>query len=64
MPLYQFFCKRCKKPFELFIPISEAKQGGVCPYCNGTDIERPAETGGENFQDTSDQTICGIKKDT
>jgi len=61
MPLYQFFCRKCQKPFELFLQTSEARKGVPCPDCRGEDIERP--DGEALVQDPSSQNACE-KKDT
>ena len=61
MPLYQFFCRKCQKSFELFLQMSEAKKGVLCPDCRGEDIERREGEG--LVQDVSSQNACE-EKDT
>lgn len=34
MPIYEYFCIKCKTGFELMRPFSEADKPGVCPRCN------------------------------
>lgn len=34
MPIYEYFCAKCKTEFELMRPFSEADKPGVCPKCN------------------------------
>ena len=34
MPIYEYFCTKCKTEFELMRPFSEADKAGVCPKCN------------------------------
>jgi putative FmdB family regulatory protein len=37
MPLYEFLCEKCRKPFELTMTISEhEKARPKCPKCKGT----------------------------
>jgi putative FmdB family regulatory protein len=36
MPRYEFFCEKCKKPFELTMTIGEREKSKVkCPSCKG-----------------------------
>lgn len=39
MPTYEFFCKKCKKPFEELCRIDEVSII-KCPICNSKQIER------------------------
>ena len=64
MPLYQFYCKKCEKVFEVFLRISEAYQRSVCPYCHGDETERSSETEGKENRDTLTPGVCGVKKDS
>jgi putative FmdB family regulatory protein len=42
MPTYEFYCKKCAKPFEWIASISEyerrRKEGMQCPDCDSTDV--------------------------
>jgi putative FmdB family regulatory protein len=39
MPHYEFFCEKCKKPFELTMTISEREKAkATCPNCKGTKV--------------------------
>ncbi|MCM8819631.1 MAG: zinc ribbon domain-containing protein [Candidatus Omnitrophica bacterium] len=38
MPIYTYFCKICKKKFDLLIRTTEQKIS--CPYCNNTNLEK------------------------
>jgi putative FmdB family regulatory protein len=41
MPIYEFTCLDCRKPFEISRPMSEAGPGGAsCPHCGSTRVER------------------------
>lgn len=33
MPMYEYFCPKCKTEFELRRPISESDKGAECPHC-------------------------------
>ena len=33
MPIYEYWCPKCKKEFELMRPISESGSQGACPKC-------------------------------
>lgn len=60
MPLYQFYCKKCDKTFEVFLRPSETHQKMTCPDCCGNDVEKLSD------QEQTDLTsgVCGVKKDT
>ncbi len=64
MPLFQFFCRKCEKPFEVFLHISEVRKGSVCPYCQGKDSEALSETERADPEHGVSQTVCGVKEDT
>jgi putative FmdB family regulatory protein len=34
MPVYEYFCTKCKMEFELMRPFSESDKDTVCPKCN------------------------------
>jgi putative FmdB family regulatory protein len=39
MPRYEYFFKKCKKPFELTMTISEREKAKPkCPACKGTQV--------------------------
>jgi putative FmdB family regulatory protein len=41
MPIYDFECQKCNKPFTLFISISEhEKKNFKCPECGSTKVEQ------------------------
>ena len=33
MPIYEFYCSKCQKEFELLCPISKAGEPVFCPAC-------------------------------
>ncbi len=35
MPIYEYFCSKCGKEFELIRPVSEAGKPTSCPQCKG-----------------------------
>jgi putative FmdB family regulatory protein len=41
MPIYEYRCVVCKKPFEIIRPMSEKRSKSVkCPKCKGMKVER------------------------
>jgi putative FmdB family regulatory protein len=41
MPLYEFYCKECKKAFELALTLSEYEKGNfTCPKCKSKKVEQ------------------------
>jgi putative FmdB family regulatory protein len=44
MPLYEFICHGCGKPFEKLIGFSQADQPQVCPACGGQQTQRKLST--------------------
>jgi putative FmdB family regulatory protein len=41
MPTYEYFCRNCKKPFEVLMSISEYEKGKVkCPKCGKARLEQ------------------------
>ncbi len=36
MAIYEYYCKKCKKDFELRRPMSEANAPANCPDCGST----------------------------
>jgi len=45
MPLYEFFCRDCKKAFSKALTIAEhGKEGITCPYCSGKNLEQRSPT--------------------
>ena len=39
MPIYEYYCPKCKQEFELMRPISESSSQGACPKC-GTKADK------------------------
>lgn len=35
MPIYEYFCSKCKNKFELLRTMSQSNQGASCPSCGG-----------------------------
>jgi putative FmdB family regulatory protein len=33
MPIYEYFCPKCEKEFELMRPISQSGESAKCPSC-------------------------------
>ncbi|HXH06688.1 MAG TPA: zinc ribbon domain-containing protein [Vicinamibacterales bacterium] len=41
MPVYEFYCRDCQKPFELVQSMSEHSSAETkCPGCGGKNVER------------------------
>jgi putative FmdB family regulatory protein len=41
MPVYEFMCEKCNKPFTLAIPVSEyGKKKFRCPKCKSTRVKQ------------------------
>jgi putative FmdB family regulatory protein len=40
MPVYEFVCRDCQKPFEIIRPISQASSEVKCPSCGSTNVTR------------------------
>jgi putative FmdB family regulatory protein len=41
MPLYEFFCRDCKKALSKALTIAEhGKEGITCPHCGGKNLEQ------------------------
>ena len=41
MPIYEFMCEKCQKPFTLVLSISEyEKKGFRCPTCKSTKVKQ------------------------
>ncbi|MEK7449956.1 MAG: zinc ribbon domain-containing protein [Planctomycetota bacterium] len=54
MPLYEFYCQKCKKQFELLIRKQSEISGAACPDCGGLKITKVFST----FA-----TVSGFKND-
>ena len=35
MPIYEYFCRKCQKEFELMLPICDMDKKALCPDCGG-----------------------------
>lgn len=41
MPIYEYLCADCKKPFEIVRPIKDSERKNVkCPKCESRKVER------------------------
>lgn len=34
MPIYEYYCPKCKQKFEKMRPVSQATEGAPCPSCH------------------------------
>lgn len=47
MPIYEFECNACKKPFDKVMTIKEMETGKVqCPKCDSGDVKKLMSSGG------------------
>lgn len=44
MPIYEYYCDDCKKPFEVFVRSINTPVTPVCPECGGQHVEKEATT--------------------
>lgn len=43
MPVYDYICHACKKPFEKVLTLTEHDKDKItCPHCGSTDVEQEA----------------------
>jgi putative FmdB family regulatory protein len=43
MPVYDYVCKDCQKPFELILTLGEHDKGDIrCPKCGSKNVEQDA----------------------
>ncbi|MBI5305367.1 MAG: zinc ribbon domain-containing protein [Chloroflexi bacterium] len=40
MPIYEYECKDCREPFEVFVRSMSARVQAVCPKCGGEHVQR------------------------
>ncbi|MBI4862512.1 MAG: zinc ribbon domain-containing protein [Candidatus Riflebacteria bacterium] len=40
MPIYEYDCTACNKPFDLLIPVSRRDEPAACPECGSTRTHR------------------------
>jgi putative FmdB family regulatory protein len=64
MPIFEFTCEQCDKPFEELVRSSNSVDGVVCPKCGSTQIKRKISTfaskisGGSSFTMSSSAPSC------
>lgn len=44
MPIFEFVCSDCHKPFEELVRISNAASEAVCPSCNSQNVTKKIST--------------------
>ncbi|MEW5717319.1 MAG: zinc ribbon domain-containing protein [Chloroflexota bacterium] len=42
MPIYEYYCDDCQKPFEIFVRSINTPVTPVCPNCGGQHVEKEA----------------------
>jgi putative FmdB family regulatory protein len=35
MPIYEYYCAKCQREFEIMRPMSQANEAACCPLCGG-----------------------------
>ncbi len=40
MPIYEYYCDDCKKPFEVFVRTMKTPTQVACPDCGGEHVEK------------------------
>ena len=40
MPIYEYECKDCREPFEVFVRSLRAQVDAVCPKCGSQHVEK------------------------
>jgi putative FmdB family regulatory protein len=64
MPIYEFVCSECKKPFEELVFSSSAVDKVICPKCGSSQIKRKLSTfaskisGGSSLSMGSSRAAC------
>ncbi len=64
MPIFEFLCEQCEKPFEELVRSSSTVDGVVCPKCGSPQIKRKISTfaskisGGSTFSLSSSASSC------
>ncbi|MBI4185998.1 MAG: zinc ribbon domain-containing protein [Chloroflexi bacterium] len=56
MPIYEYFCLRCNRKFELLRRLSEAGEAACCPKCQAA-AQRVLSTFCSLSRDDSGQTV-------
>jgi putative FmdB family regulatory protein len=51
MPIYEYICHDCQKPFEIMQKISD-KACSTCPNCNGHKVEKQVSSAGFQLKGT------------
>jgi putative FmdB family regulatory protein len=64
MPIFEFICEQCEKPFEELVRSSSSLVGVVCPKCGSPQIKRKISTfaskisGGSSFSMSPSSSSC------
>lgn len=58
MPIYEYTCGSCAKPFEILIRNSSDKP--ACPHCGATKAEKRFSTFGVSMGGGSAANVCGM----
>jgi putative FmdB family regulatory protein len=58
MPLYEFDCPDCRRPFEILVPNARAAGGATCPACGSREVTRRLSTFSAMTASTPSQPGC------
>lgn len=62
MPIYEYFCDDCQKPFEVFVRSLHTAVTPTCPECGGQHIEKQVTAaqavGSSRASSTLSSTSC------
>jgi putative FmdB family regulatory protein len=69
MPLYEYRCDKCNKPFEMLRRMSEADTGVDCPACHSKRVTRQfssfaavGSSGGSSMEAACAKPGCGAPR--
>lgn len=64
MPIFEFVCEQCEKPFEELVRSFHSVEGVICPQCGSAKVKKKISTfaskiaGGSSFSLSSSASSC------
>ncbi len=64
MPLFEFICENCGRPFEELVRSSNATEDVLCPFCGSPQVKKKISrfaskvSGGSSFSFNSSASSC------
>ena len=64
MPIFEFVCEQCEKPFEELVRSFNSVEGVICPQCGSAQVKKKISTfaskiaGGSSFSLGSSASSC------